>query len=270
LSVKNSDETTGLTGEERMKLLRSRIRLHAALGIEAYPANDSLRRFLALPDKSTGDSANRHRKEQDGGKTVATEDRLLHAREKIALLREEISGCACCRLAQEKTGSVPGKGTPACALMIVGDYSLQETGAFSQDVLFGREEDVMLGKMMAAIDLGREDIYVSNCLKCCPGGEGEPESASVKSCFSFLEREIALIHPRIICAMGEVAAGTLTGSSEPLARLRGKFVRYRYQAGSEILVMPTYHPRFLRRHREMKKATWLDLQAIRKKLAGMK
>jgi uracil-DNA glycosylase family 4 len=258
-----------MSGGERLELLRSRLRLHAALGIDTYPENDSLRRFFALTGSGSGLLSERRKDGRDIGKRTISGDRALDAPEQLVLLGQEVEGCTCCRLAQEKRGSVMGRGNPKCSLMVVGDFSLQENDDFSPAILFGKEEDIMLGKMMTAIDLGQEDIYVSNCLKCCPGGGNLPDSVSGKSCFSFLEREIALVRPGIICAMGEVAAGILTGSTEPLARLRGKFIKYRYQAGPEILVMPTYHPRFLLRHQEMKKATWLDLQAIKKKLAGI-
>lgn len=267
MSAKKMYEKTGLTGIERIARLRSRLRLHAALGIDSYPANESLRRFFALTANGSGVFTPRRKEVPDSTDRTVSGERTAGAREQLALLGREAAGCTRCRLAHDKRGNVMGRGGPKCSLMVIGDFSQQEEH-FSPAILFGREEDAMLGKMMAAINLGLEDVYVSNCLKCCPGGGQVPDGSGGKSCFSFLEREIALVRPRIICAMGEIAAGILTGSSEPLARLRGKFVTYRYQNGPEIPVMPTYHPRFLLRHREMKMATWLDLQAIQKKLAG--
>ncbi|MDW7771552.1 MAG: uracil-DNA glycosylase [Desulfobulbaceae bacterium] len=257
-----------LPGGRLIAVLRSRLKFHAAMGIDHYPANSDLQRFFELTDGKTGVPA---------GKLTAGEAVLPlcgdggdGGQEKLALLRQEAAGCRLCHLSGEKAGTVCGAGSPAAAFMVVGDWSLQRKDDFIPDVCFGPDEDVMLWNMMAAIDLRKDDIFVTNCMKCCPGGQAAPDSRSEKSCFTFLEREIALVRPAIICAMGDIAARMLTGSSEPLSRLRGKFVRYRYQSKHELFVMPTYHPRFLLRHSEMKKAAWLDLQAIRKKLVAIR
>lgn len=268
MSVKNLEEPASVTREQLVALLRRQLTFHAALGIAEYPVSSSLRRFFALTDGKEGVFRPERmpaRKEENG---IHTERRGPEVREKFVFLRQEIAECRHCHLSPEKSGSVFGGGNHACSLMVVGDWSRQRTDDFSREIFFGPDEDVMLWKMMAAIDFNPGDIYVTNCIKCCPGEKKPPDRTSEQCCFSFLEREVALTGPRIICAMGEVAARLLTGSVEPLARLRGKFVRYRYQSANEILVVPTYHPRFLLRHQEMKKATWLDLQAIKKKLSA--
>jgi uracil-DNA glycosylase family 4 len=252
LSVKNSDDGPGLSGTGYIEALRSNLQLHAALGIDTYPLNQSLRRFFSLSGR---------RKESRGAGEI-------NLQSKLDLLREEIVGCSRCHFAQNKAGSIFGSGSPSSFLMIVGDRSWQTDEDFAGETLFGREEDVMLWNMMTAIDLNPEDVYVTNCLKCCPKGEVEPDWECGITCFSYLQHEISFVRPRIICAMGEIAAGLLTGRREPLARLRGKFMQYHNQGNTEILVIPTYHPRFLLRHQEMKKAAWFDLQAIRRKMAG--
>ena len=266
MSVKNSEEKTPLSREQLLSTLRSRLKFHDALGIGAYPANSELQRFFELTDNKMGALSGMSLSAQKDASDSLSEGQGAKDREKLEFLRQEIAGCALCRLSQEKSGSILGVGNPTCSLMVVGDWSQQGKDTFSQKVLFGPDEDGMLWKMMAAIDLKPEDIYVTNCLKCCLGEKTLPDSLSEKSCFSFLEREIALTEPKIICAMGEVAARMLIGSHEPLARLRGKFARYRYQSKHEIFVIPTYHPRFLLQNKEMKKATWLDLQAVEKRL----
>jgi len=149
--------------------------------------------------------------------------------------------------------------------MVVGDWSAQDDG-FTGEILFGPEEDLMLGKMMEAIGLKPEEVYVTNCIKCCPAGGREPDSACATACFSFVCREIAALGPPVICAMGDLAAGMLTGRKEPLIRLRGRFTGCRH--ASSTVVMPTFHPRLLLRNPEMKKAVWSDLQAIRRRLEG--
>ena len=151
--------------------------------------------------------------------------------------------------------------------MVIGDWSLQEGGC-RREVLFGREEDVMLHKMIAAINLVPEDVYVTNCIKCCPGEGGIFDRECEQSCYSFLNREISTVNPEVICAMGEAAARMLTGSRDMLVRIRGKFFPYCYHPSRSIAVMPTFHPRFLLRHPELKKATWTDLQAVMRRLQG--
>jgi len=266
LSVKNSEKKAPSSSWQLLSMLRQKLREHQAMGIDAYPASSDLRRFFALTAEGAGILSGK--KDSSGTRDIASRPtELLGNNDKLELLRQEVSGCSRCHLHQEKLGSIFGGGSPPCRLTIVGDWSVQNRDNFLPTSYFGPEEDVMLWNMMAAIDLKPDDVYVTNCLKCCPGEHFKPDSKSGRSCFSYLEREIVLAGAVLICAMGEVAARMLSGSSEPLARLRGKFVRYRYQAERNILVMPTYHPRFLLRHPEMKRAAWLDLQAIKRKLS---
>ena len=155
-------------------------------------------------------------------------------------------------------------------LMLVGDFS-QQSGAFSESILFSPEEDAMLANMLRAIGLSRDEVYSTNTLKCCPLPQAAPPDASVRQCVAYLHREIALVRPQIICAMGDGAARAVLESSEPVARLRGKL--HPYKKGGEGLValriVPTYHPRLLLAHPEMKRAAWQDLQLIQKHLAGL-
>lgn len=261
MSVKKSEENA----ERQIALLRGRLRLHAALGIREYPANRALHRFFSLTGPGSAFGAEPFPVKEKKDPLAGRADKVAGELDRLG---RECGACDRCPQAGTKAGSVPGRGSPECSLMVVGDWSVQEADKFSAKIMFGPEEDAMLWKMMAAIGLAPGDIYVTNCLKCCPGGGPAPDAECFAACFSYLEREIALAGPRIICAMGESAAAMLTGSREPLLRLRGRFVPCRSRTAREIIVMPTYHPRFLLRHQEMKMAAWHDLKAIRKKLAG--
>lgn len=128
----------------------------------------------------------------------------------------------------------------------------------------------MLWKMMQAIKLSQGEVYVTNLIKCRIAGAGKPDSAMAASCFSYLTREIVSLRPRIICAMGDMAAQHLLGRTEPLVRLRGAFHSYRYAEDGELPVIVTFHPRFLLANAEMKKAAWQDLQQIQRRLASSK
>lgn len=208
------------------------------------------------------------RPQKEGRKPVRRASEAEHAGSAgtvLAALRREMENCNRCHLAANRRGMVPGTGRIGCRLMVVGDWSAQ-AGDFSGEVLFGPDEDVMLWKMMAAIGLEPEAVYVTNCIKCCPAVSNEPDNECGANCFSFLSREIALLRPAVVCAMGEMAVRTLTGSTAPLFRLRGRFRPYRCDPAVSVLIMPTFHPRFLLGNPEMKKAAWNDLQAIMRRL----
>ena len=265
MSAKIPDKKKREACAHLLSALRGQIKLHQALGIDEYPATPDLARFMELTARQPGTPAGVMTSAQQGPTLSMPEGSGGKDEATLVFLRQEMMSCRLCRLHEARLGTVVGSGNLTCDLMVVGDWSQQKKTGYSQEVLFGPEEDVMFWKMMAAIKLAPEAVYVTNSLKCCPG-EGVLPDRTCETCFSFLEREIALVRPRVICAMGEVAARLLTGSAEPLARLRGKFARYRYQSGHDIAVIPTYHPRFLLQNKEMKRAAWLDLQAVEKLL----
>lgn len=238
-----------------LRAVRDVLRFHQAMGIEEYPYNQDVQQFLQRVDRAKTRPVDQARK-------VSPE---IPAPAGIVGLEQEINACTLCRLSQGLLGRVAGKGRTGCALMIVGDWSSQ-SGIFSPTTLFGQEEDVMLWKMITAMGLQPGQVYVTNSLKCCPGDTGIIEGQCEESCFSFLAREVAAVGPRIICAMGDMPVRVLMGRKEPLSRLRGRFGNYRYPPGQTVLVMPTFHPRFLLQHQEMKKATWNDLLAIKRRL----
>jgi DNA polymerase len=238
-----------------LQTIRDTLRFHQAMGIEEYPYNQDVQRFLEMVEKPQTKTD-----EQAGNSFVEST-----APVGIGNLEKEINDCTLCRLSSDPLGRVPGKGKTGCRLMIVGDWSSQ-SGTFSPETLFGKEEDVMLWKMMAALELLPDQLYVTNSLKCCPRDTGIIDEKCEESCFSFLAREIASVKPRIICAMGEMSVRALMGRKEPLSRLRGRFGNYRYASGQTVMVMPTFHPRFLLQHQEMKKATWNDLLLIKRRL----
>ncbi len=267
-STANSQRTRQREAPARLaRELGKVLRFHQALGINEYPGSPGLRSFLAKRTAEVKPSrpgrvsppVRPPRPRPEPGEAAGP---------RLQCLGREAASCSFCPLAAGRRGTVPGSGGESSALMVVGDWSQQEKGNFSPATIFGPDDDALLVKMMAAIGLQPGDIYVTNCVKCCPPPGREPDRACLDACFSFLEREIAAVRPRVICAMGDMAARMLLGREEPLVRLRGRMRQFRYQAGTPVAVMPTFHPRFLRRHEEMKKGTWLDLQAIRRHLAG--
>ncbi|MBC8208446.1 MAG: uracil-DNA glycosylase [Desulfobulbaceae bacterium] len=185
----------------------------------------------------------------------------------------EVGRCQSCPLHHERLVPVAGRGGGRAQLLFVGgwlvggDSPVSPAGEAGSGDVFGREEDVMLGKMIAAIHLQPEECYVTNIIKCGIGPQSQPRPEHIAVCLSYLRQQIQIIRPRVICAMGPVAVRALLGQKHSLSRLRGRFYPYEV-AGQQIQLMPTYHPGYLLRNHEMKSAVWADLQAIEKMLAG--
>ncbi|HEB68293.1 MAG TPA: hypothetical protein ENI88_01590 [Desulfobulbus sp.] len=238
--------------------VRNLLRFHQQMGIEHYPSTAGLRNFLV---KHSGAPAS-HRPVHKTAAPAAPQDRQPVV-PSLSAVYKEIVACKQCELAGQRSGQVPGRGGERPKLLVVGDWSGQEI--FSDTTLFGRDEDVMLWKMMAAIGLAAEDVYVTNVIKCCPAVT-PPDVSCARRCFAHLSREIGALKPNLILAMGEMAAGQLLANSAPLVRLRGRFHSYRYPDSAPAQVMPTFHPRFLLANPEMKKMVWMDLQMIQRQL----
>lgn len=246
--------------------LRQLLRFQQALGIIEYPLNEDVQRFLKFTEVPAEKSVvTRTGTGVARPAPLSRPEGALSGPAVLAALQREVGQCTLCPLAPGRRGTVPGQGAAGSPLMVVGDWSSQEQ-ACNPEILFGPDEDSMLWKMMEAIALRPEEVYVTNILKCCPGAGQAPDQECRESCFSYLVREIGAVRPRLICAMGDLAVRMLVGSQEPLFRLRGRFAMYRYQTENAIPVMPTFHPRYLLSNPEMKKATWKDLQAIRRRL----
>ena len=241
--------------------IRTCLQLHQQLGVEQYPLTSGLQKCLAGKGGVFNVAAPPRSVISQPASTAATSGQL-------ASLRQTVEECCLCDLASARQGQVFGVGPLSARLLIIGDYSSQGD-EFSPTTLFGTAEDAMLWNMMRAIGLMPEEVYVTNTVKCCPLAARQPERESEQCCLVHLRREIELLRPRIICAMGEAAARLVLGGSESVLRLRGRFHRYGYggeEAGDGIQIMVTFHPRFLLEYEDMKKAAWKDLQMIQRQL----
>ena len=166
-----------------------------------------------------------------------------------------------CRLAQGRTQSVFARGRPDAELMFIGEGPGAEEDA--QGVPFVGRAGKMLDRIVAAMGLERDEVYITNIVKCRPPGNREPRADEVESCRPYLERQIELLAPRIICPLGRPASNTLLGSKSSMGQLRGRWFSYR-----GIPVLPTYHPAYLLRSPRQKRAAWQDLRKIILALRG--
>ncbi len=244
-------------------LTRNLLAFHLELGITDYPATPELRQFLVKeqPD-ATGSVLPVFRETANKNPAPAAKISSESIARQLETISRQLTGCRNC--GSVSGPAVLGQGSTAPRLFVVGDY-LNGTDA-DRGTIWGAEEDELFWKMMAAIGLDQESVYVTNCIKCGRDKASHSDATLSRRCFPFLEQELAAIQPELICSMGEIATGLLLGSRVPLVRMRGRFHQYRYPHSSVARVMPTFHPRFLLQHPEMKRATWLDLQAVQRKL----
>ncbi len=178
----------------------------------------------------------------------------------------EIDVCSSCTLSEQRPCVVPGTGNgDRIRLLIVGHW-LPVTE--KSTAVFGEEEDLMLQRMLSAIKVPMEHVFITNVIKCAVSQDVQPQSEHIDACSSYLVRQIAAIAPELICAMGMVATKSLLRLPQSLSQLRGRFHKYRGVSGLEIPLLPTYHPGYLLQNPEMKQATWQDLQLLEKRMAS--
>jgi DNA polymerase len=173
-------------------------------------------------------------------------------------IRERLGDCTRCPLYKGRRNLVFGEGHPHAALMFVGE------GPGADEDVQGRpfvgRAGALLTKMIEAMGLFRNDVYIANVVKCRPPGNRDPSPIERETCAPFLYAQIRAVSPTCIVALGRVAAHTLLGTAEPMSRLRGSFGDW-----EGIPVMPTYHPSFLLRNegdRRWKRAAWTDLRMV--------
>jgi len=178
-------------------------------------------------------------------------------------LKAEVSGCRACGLAGTRTQTVFGVGDENADWMLIGEAPGAEEDRLGDP--FVGQAGKLLDNMLAAIDLSRaKNVYIANVLKCRPPGNRNPEPDEVAKCTPFLLRQIALIKPKLILAMGRFAAQTLLSTDASIASLRGRVHQY---AGVPLIV--TYHPAYLLRNLPDKAKAWEDLVFARRTMAGL-
>jgi uracil-DNA glycosylase len=174
-------------------------------------------------------------------------------------VRTELGECCRCNLGGLRHRIVFGEGNPGAELVFVGEAPGADEDA--QGRPFVGRAGQLLTKIIVAMGLKREDVYICNILKCRPPGNRNPQPEEIAACEPFLIRQLEAICPRVICALGSFAAHTLLKSEAPISVLRGRF--HRYQG---IPLIATYHPAYLLRNQGAKKQVWEDIQAIMKLL----
>jgi len=177
-------------------------------------------------------------------------------------LRSQVSGCTRCELSQTRTQTVFGVGNRRAELLVIGEAPGAEEDR--QGEPFVGRAGQLLNSMLRAIGHSRETLYIANVLKCRPPGNRDPRPDEVASCLPYLSQQIDMIQPRLLVAVGRIAAQNLLATDTPLARLRGQVHRFGARATPLIV---TYHPAYLLRSPTEKRKSWVDLKFIRAELA---
>ena len=172
-------------------------------------------------------------------------------------IRAELGDCRRCKLCSGRTNIVFGVGNPKAELVFVGEGPGADED--EQGIPFVGKAGQLLTKMIEAMGLQREQVYICNIVKCRPPNNRNPEPDEVAACEPFLRAQLGAIEPKVIVALGKHAAQTLLRDNTPITRLRGS---WRDFGGTPL--MPTFHPAYLLRNPAEKKNAWLDLQQVMK------
>lgn len=249
--------------------LRACLQLHRQMGIDCYPATPELRNFLQprrpAPPGTPARTATPPPARPAVVRPAVTAPPSLPADDHLDKVNSEINACRLCSLGEGKVVRRSGQGPLGAPLLVLGDCC--GDAAAGEETVFGVEEDALLWKMMQAIGLGSESVYRTNVCKC-PCAEAE-QAHGEQVCQGYLQREVTLVQPRVVLAMGAVAARAALGREVSLLRVRGRLHPSRFvdRSGQPLKVMVSFHPRSLLEQPAMKKAAWQDLQELQRHLS---
>ena len=225
--------------EEIFGYLKKSIEAHRDIGLDAPPISaDALEYLEAGASRVRGDSG-----------------QLGHPNSLEALI-SYVGNCQRCKLHKGRTRLVFGEGSPQAKLVFIGE------GPGRDEDMAGRPFVGDAGKLLTRIiqngmGLTREEVYICNIVKCRPPGNRDPEGDEIEACIPFLKKQLNIIRPEVICALGRVAGQALLGGDFKISRERGRWYSF-----LNIPLMPTYHPAYLLRNPSAKRQVWEDIRKI--------
>ncbi|MDI6782956.1 MAG: uracil-DNA glycosylase [bacterium] len=230
-----SDELT-----EIIKSIETHLRFAKKLGVESFPVGAS-RVLGTAPEIESRDG-------------VTSSDTIS-----LAEIAAEIAQCTKCPLHKTRRHTVPGEGNPRARLVFVGEAPGEDEDLQGKPFV-GRAGQLLTGMIEAEKSLGlkRSDVFICNVLKCRPPGNRNPQPEEIACCEPYLKAQLAIIQPKLICALGTFAAQTLLRTETKISQLRGKY--YTYEG---IPLLPTFHPSYLLRNQTMKREAWQDMLLLR-------
>lgn len=198
----------------------------------------------------------------DGQAPGQAEEPIADDGNALDIFRQQICDCSKCSLGSTRQNFVFGAGNPAAGIMFVGEAPGADEDR--QGEPFVGAAGQLLNKIISAMDLRREDVYICNILKCRPPNNRDPQPDEIEQCEPYLKRQIELIQPKVICTLGRFAAQTLLRSSDSMGRMRGQAHQY-----EGIPLVATYHPAALLRNAQWKRPTWEDMKRVRQIYDGV-
>ncbi len=191
-----------------------------------------------------------------------TEDASVAQDDDWRELQQAVSQCHLCEeLAQSRTQTVFGVGNRQADVLVIGEAPGRDEDA--QGEPFVGRAGQLLNAMLAAIDLPREQVFIANILKCRPPNNRDPSPQEAQNCRAFLQRQIALIQPKVIFVVGRIAAQNLLDTDLAIGKMRGRDYQYQDENIGPIPVIVTYHPAYLLRQPGEKRKSWQDLLRLR-------
>jgi len=175
--------------------------------------------------------------------------------ETLESIRTDLGDCCRCKLCDGRRNIVFGEGNHNAKLVFVGEGPGYEEDKRGRPFVGAAGQ--LLTKIIQAIKLTREQVYICNIIKCRPPGNRNPLPDEILACSPFLQRQIAVLKPDFICALGTFAAQTLLETKKPISKLRSNFHKYK-----GIMVLPTYHPAYLLRNPDKKRDVWEDMKML--------
>ena len=231
-----------------------------AAGVEWVPAPPKVRKKPARPLEPPAAAAAMFRDSLADPRASAAAPDVDQRRKELAVLAEQVTGCVkCTELCSTRTQTVFGVGPVDVELCFVGEAPGADEDA--QGEPFVGAAGQLLNKIIIACGMKREEVYILNILKCRPPGNRPPLPDEAANCRGFLDRQLELIRPRFLCALGATAAQNLLGTTQSIGKLRGSFQQY-----NGIPVLCTYHPAYLLRSPEKKREVWEDMKRLLEKM----
>lgn len=239
---------------ELQQQLTERIRFYRELGIYDFYRREVLPQIQTAVEQISSERL------EAASATALLNEKEMTPEQALRAIREDIGDCTRCVLhKQGRKQIVFGVGNPRADIMFVGEAPGADEDTHGEPFV-GRAGQ-LLNNMISAMGIRREDVYIANIIKCRPPGNRTPERDECDTCSPFLMRQIEVVKPKILVALGAVAAKTLLGVNDAMINLRGRIYDFK---NTKLAV--TYHPAYLLRDPRQKKETWKDLQMVMKYL----
>jgi uracil-DNA glycosylase len=232
------------------------LRYYADLGVEGFSRDRAWRARASAPSQAAAVTPAPEPRAEPASALAPHVTAPARSRvEALAIVRTDLGECTRCKLHKGRIKLVFGTGNAEARLMFVGEGPGAEED--EQGVPFVGRAGQLLTQIIKAMGLEREDVYIANVVKCRPPGNRNPEPDEIEQCEPFLMRQMDVIKPAVVVALGKFAAQTLLRTTEPISKIRGRF----HQVG-DTRVMPTFHPSYLLRNPAAKREVWEDMKAV--------